>query len=113
MWKMHKISDGHSVVLSISGRIKGEELFALERALVSVETGHQPIELDLRDVQLVDQEVVTFLVCLEDCGTALRNCPLYIREWISREQRKRRQQSNDAGCDSPAVIVHETHILND
>ena len=86
MWKMQKISDGQRLLLSISGRIEGEELFELQRALVALETGHRSIELDLREVKLVDQEVVTFLACLEVGGTALRNCPSYIREWISREK---------------------------
>lgn len=74
------------MVLSISGRIEGEELFELQRALVSLEAGNRPIEFDLRDVQLVDQEVITFLACLEAGGTGLRNCPPYIREWIVRER---------------------------
>jgi len=86
MWKMQKISDGRRLVLSISGRIEGEELFEFQRALVSLDSGHRAIELDLRDVQLVDQEVVVFLACLEASGTALRNCPPYIREWIAREK---------------------------
>ena len=86
MWKVQKVSEGERLVLSISGRIEGEELFELQRALVALETGHRPIELDLREVRLVDQEVVTFLACLEAGGTALRNCPSYIREWISRER---------------------------
>lgn len=86
MWRMKKISEGDRLVLSISGRIEGEELFELQRALVSMETESRRVELDLRDVQLVDQEVVTFLACLEAGGTALRNCPPYIREWIARDQ---------------------------
>jgi hypothetical protein len=86
MWRMQKLSDGLRLVLSISGRIEGEELFELQRALVSLEAGKRPIELDLRDVQLVDQEVITFFACLEAAGTGLRHCPPYIREWIVRER---------------------------
>lgn len=84
MWRMQKLSDGLRLVLSISGRIEGQELFELQRALVSLEAGSRPIELDLRDVQLVDQEVIAFFACLEAGGTGLRNCPPYIREWIVR-----------------------------
>lgn len=93
MWKMQKISDDRRVVLSIRGRIVGEELFELQRALVSLQTGHRPVELDLRDVKLVDHEVVTFLACLEAGGTELRNCPPYIREWIALEK----SRPNSAG----------------
>jgi hypothetical protein len=86
MWRMRKLSDGLRLVLGISGWIEGEELFELQRALVSLETRNRPIELDLRDVQLVDQQVIAFFACLEVGGTGLRNCPPYIREWISRER---------------------------
>jgi hypothetical protein len=89
MWRMQKVSNSYRVVLSISGRIEGEELFELQRALVSQETGERPLVLDLRDVQLVDREVVIFLACLEAGGTGLRNCPPYVREWILRESRTR------------------------
>jgi len=43
------------------------------------------LELDLRDVKLVDQQVVTFLTRCQASGTRLRNYPPYIREWIPRE----------------------------
>lgn len=86
MWRMQKISDGDCLVLSISGRIEGEELFELQRALVSLDPGRRPVELDLRDVRLVDGEVVTFLMCLEAGGTSLRHCPSYVREWIDRQK---------------------------
>ena len=42
--------------------------------------------LDLAEVMLVHVEVVRFLGTCEQEGTALLHCPLYIREWISREQ---------------------------
>jgi hypothetical protein len=93
MWKMQELSNGECLVLGISGRIEGEELFELQRALVSLETGQRPVELDLCDLKLVDQEVVTFLACLEASGIELRNCPPYIREWVQREKVKSNQQS--------------------
>lgn len=94
MWKMQKTSDSERLVLKISGRIEGEELFELERALVSLDTRRKPIELDLQDVKLVDQEVVTFLMCLEEGGTALHKCPPYIREWIEREKAGHNRNGN-------------------
>ncbi len=42
--------------------------------------------LDLDEVTLVDVHVVRFLGRCEQEGTELLHCPLYIREWISREQ---------------------------
>ena len=44
--------------------------------------------LDLDEVTLVDVHVVRFLGTCEQEGTELLHCPLYIREWISREQRQ-------------------------
>jgi len=38
--------------------------------------------IDLKEVILVDREVVGFLAFSEAGGTQLRNCPAYIREWL-------------------------------
>jgi len=86
MWRISKFRDNKRVVLSISGRIKAEELLELQNALAAEETKRQMVDLDLENVRLVDQQVVTFLACCEASGTRLRNCPSYIREWIGREK---------------------------
>jgi hypothetical protein len=86
MWKIRKLSDGERVVLGISGRLNGNGLSELQKALLTEGTAWTKVELDLTQVKLVDQEVVTFLACCEAGGTKLRNCPLYIREWIDRER---------------------------
>ena len=41
--------------------------------------------LDLKEVKLVDREAVRFLAYCEAKGTTLKNCAVYIREWIRRE----------------------------
>lgn len=79
-----KIADKQFVVLSLSGRIEGEQLLGLQKALAS-EGGNQNVVLDLKEVKLVDQDAVRFLACREASGTELRNCPAYIRECIRRE----------------------------
>ena len=43
------------------------------------------IALELGEVTLVDAETVRFLAEAEAGGAELRNCPLFIREWIRRE----------------------------
>jgi hypothetical protein len=53
--------------------------------LFTPETGLR-MALDLEDLTLVDRDSVRFLADREMDGTALRNCPLYIREWIERER---------------------------
>ncbi len=41
--------------------------------------------LDLKDLVLVDRDVVRFLRTCETDGIVLRNCPPYIRAWIARD----------------------------
>ena len=43
--------------------------------------------LDLTEVNLVDVEVVQFLLRCEGQGIGLVGCPAYIREWMVRERR--------------------------
>jgi len=82
MWKIRKLTDDERVVLGISGRLDGDGLPELQRALLTEGKAWSNFELDLEDLKLVDQEVVIFLACCEAGGTTLRNCPSYIRDWI-------------------------------
>ena len=86
MWKIRKMTEAKRVVLSISGRVGGEELLELQKAVTSEDAPDQKVDLDLEELRLVDQQVVTYLACCEAGGTRLRNCPSYIREWIDREK---------------------------
>ncbi len=71
------------VVLSVSGRITGEDVDML-RGVLEQESG--PFAIDLKNVLLVDREAVKLLALSEAHGTELRNCPPYIREWVTRER---------------------------
>ena len=86
MWKIRKMTEAKRVVLSISGRVGGEELLELQKAVTSEDAQNQKMDLDLEELRLVDQQVVTYLACCEAGGMRLRNCPSYIREWIDREK---------------------------
>ncbi len=44
------------------------------------------IVLDLKDVSVVDREVVGFFVRCEADGVRLEHCASYIREWMDREK---------------------------
>jgi hypothetical protein len=94
MWKISKFKENQRVVLSISGRIKAEELVELQMAVSSEVSLSIKVDLDLENVRLVDQLVVTYLACCEASGTRLRNCPSYIREWIDREKAVQNDRSN-------------------
>jgi anti-anti-sigma regulatory factor len=82
------VSGQHRVILRISGWIKGGDLNVLRASLDQEETA---VVIDLKDVLFVDCEVVGLLALHESNGAELRNCPLYIREWITRE----REASNE------------------
>jgi len=74
-------------VVNVSGRIDAENLGEL-RALFSAEGKERHIVLNLVELILVDQDAVHFLESCEAEGIELRNCPTYIREWITRERRR-------------------------
>jgi anti-anti-sigma regulatory factor len=78
------------VVIKLSGRMDAENLADLE-ALMTSEVDGRRIVLDLRDLTLVDQDAVSFLKRCEADNIALKNCPAYIREWITRERKTREQ----------------------
>jgi hypothetical protein len=56
-------------------------------SLINAEATGRRIVLDLKDLRLVDQEVVSFLRRCEADNMKLKNCPAYIREWITGKQR--------------------------
>ena len=72
------------VVFMLSGRLGADNVTELS-TLLATEPPGRTLALDLKDVVLVDREVVRFLRARESVGIALRNCPRYIREWIARE----------------------------
>jgi anti-anti-sigma regulatory factor len=85
MLKITRASNGE-VVFKLSGRMDAENIGELEAPL-SAESSNSVIALDLKDLRLVDQDVVSFLRSCESEGIQLRNCPPYIREWINGERR--------------------------
>jgi len=44
--------------------------------------------MNLVELTLVDQDAVRFLESCEADAIELRNCPTYIREWITRVRRR-------------------------
>ena len=84
MFKVTRVSNGE-VIFKLSGQLDGETIGELE-ALIGAETGDRHIVLDLKDLRLVDQDIVSFLKRREADGIQLKNCPPYIREWIMGER---------------------------
>jgi anti-anti-sigma regulatory factor len=75
----------NKIVFRVSGRIEAPNVAELE-TLINSEAGGFPIVLDLKELTLVDEDAVRFLEAIEVKGIELRNCPGYIREWITRER---------------------------
>ncbi len=89
MLKIQRSSNGQ-LVIKLSGRMDAENIGELE-TLVRKEADDRRIVLDLRDLTLVDQDAVNFLKRCEEDNITLKNCPAYIREWITRGRRTREQ----------------------
>ena len=80
------------VLFTLSGRIETtEEIKQLEQ-LLAVETSGQQLILDLRDVTLVNQDAVKFLLRCEADGIKLENCPLHVRRWIDQVKDRLRRR---------------------
>lgn len=77
------VEERDRLILRVSGRIEAENVDVF-RELLGREKGG--VSIDLREVILVDREVVSFLAVSEKNGIQLRNCPAYIREWVDREK---------------------------
>jgi hypothetical protein len=84
MLKITRLSHAGTPTLIVSGRIGAEQLPELRRA-VEVETARDLV-IDLKEVTLVDVEVVRFFRCCEKPGHPPRDCPAYVREWMAREK---------------------------
>jgi hypothetical protein len=84
------------VVLFVSGRITGEHVDMLRGVLEQESDG---FAIDLKNVALVDREAVKLLALIEARGTELRNCPPYIREWVTRERAETYERPSEPGLE--------------
>jgi hypothetical protein len=91
-----RVSAENLVVLFISGRITGEHVDMLRGVLEQESDG---FAIDLKNVLLVDREAVKLLALSEANGTELRNCPPYVREWVTRERAETHGRPSELGLD--------------
>jgi hypothetical protein len=73
------------VIFTLAGRMIADRVAEME-ALFRSEAGTRKIVLDLKVLTLADRDAVRFLERCEADGIKLKNCPAYIREWITRER---------------------------
>jgi len=85
MLKIRRSANGQ-VVFVLSGRMAQEDIADLE-ALISSEANDRPIVMDLKDVTLAGRDAIKFLERCEADNITLKNCPAYVREWITRQRR--------------------------
>ena len=76
---------GKVTIFTLSGRIEVQAIAELRR-LFERQTDYCDIVLDLKDVTVIDREVMRFFVRCEADGVKLENCAAYIREWMEREK---------------------------
>lgn len=81
------VSPDGFTVLQISGRIDGPDVEILRELMDREEMAKSTVAIDLRDITLISREAIRLLCNVEAKGTELRNCPAYIRDWVSREKR--------------------------
>ena len=83
MWRIERDNGGCVSKLRLSGRIQSEQIASIRSEM----DGRCSSKiLDLSEVTLVDLGVVRFLICCEDEGVELVQCPPYVREWMFRER---------------------------
>lgn len=84
MLRITRTANGE-VVFKLSGQMSLENIGELER-LLSAEANGRRIVLDLKDLTLVDQDIVSFLKRSEAGDIKIENCPAYIRQWIKQQK---------------------------
>lgn len=85
MLKVEATWENQLKVLRLIGELRGAELEQLEPQMSEKA---QVMALDLDELRLVDLAAVRFLNWCEERGVEIRNCPPYVREWMSREKSK-------------------------
>lgn len=88
------------VVFNVSGQLNAENVAELE-ALLAAERKGRRLVLDCADLRSVDAAAVESLEKWEADSIRLKNCCLYIREWIRRERLGRdSDKSSDKGSNN-------------
>jgi hypothetical protein len=92
VFRIRREAEGE-IILTLIGRMSGEDLPELDSA-ISSEGRRFPLVLDLKDLTLVDRDVVHHLGKYEQHKITLKNCPGYIRHWINDERKRRTRRKN-------------------
>ena len=75
------------VVLRVSGHIEGLYVVLLRELIQKENCLKSGLAVDLSELTLVGQEAIEALVVVETSGIEIRNCPAYVRQWISQRRK--------------------------
>jgi hypothetical protein len=75
------VERGDLALFHICGYLREMHVHLIEE-MMAKETG--PVAFDLAEVTLVDSEAVKFLAACDAKSIEIRNCPAFIREWMSK-----------------------------
>ena len=81
--KIERTSQRGKITIFLIGRFDSEHL---EELRTQLSTGGPQVVLDLKEVTIVDVEVVRFLVACKAGGAKIVHCSRYIREWMVGER---------------------------
>ena len=84
-FRIETAARGRFTVFILSGRIEAPAITELRRFFEG-EADLRDIVFDLKDVSVIDRDVMRFFVRCEADGVKLENCTPYIREWMKREK---------------------------
>ena len=84
-FRIETAARGRFTVFILSDRIEKEAIAEL-RKLFELQTDYPDVVLDLKDVGVIDRDVMLFFMRCEEDGVKLENCAPYIREWMEREK---------------------------
>jgi hypothetical protein len=84
-FRIETAARGRLTVFILSGRFEKQAIAELRR-LFEDQTDLRDIVFDLKDVGVIDREVMRFFLSCEADGIQLENCAPYIREWMEREK---------------------------
>ena len=84
-FRIETAARGRFTVFILSGWIEKQAIAEMRR-LFELQADCHDIVLDLKDVVMVDRDVMRFLIRCETDGVKLENCTPYIREWMEREK---------------------------
>jgi len=82
--KIERDSQGGATTIRLIGHFQSEHVGELKKQL---QHDGPLFILDLKEVTVVDVEVVRFLVESKTGGAKIAHCSQYIRKWMARERR--------------------------